>query len=104
MINPKALATLALTACLAACAADERRTAGPTSRPTGLRDDARVLRTDTPYFLTGPQQSRGADGTLAKGTRVRVLKDSGSYTLVVSDGLVEAYVATDVLTNDGDGR
>lgn len=55
-----------------------------------------VLR-ETEYYLSGPQQARPPDGTLAAGTRVTLLRDAGSYCLVRTDQGLEAYVATDVL-------
>ncbi len=52
---------------------------------------------DTPYYKDGPQQGRPPDGTLARGSKVRVDRSSGSYTLIVSDTGVKAYVATAAL-------
>jgi hypothetical protein len=47
----------------------------------------------TPYYLDGPQQARPADGNLSVGTKIKIIKDSGSYVLVETDNGVTAYVA-----------
>ncbi len=56
-----------------------------------------ILREETFYYLTGPQQARPPDGKLPAGTRVRLLENAGSYSLVKTEGNVRAYVAADVL-------
>ncbi len=49
------------------------------------------------YYKDGPQQMRPPDGKLPAGTKVRVLREAGSYTLVESESGVTAYVAADAL-------
>jgi hypothetical protein len=52
---------------------------------------------DTEYYRDGPQQSRPADGTLAAGTAVRLVSESGSYSLVETPDGRRGYVASDSL-------
>ena len=58
-----------------------------------------VVVTDAPYYTTGPQQSRPADGTLRAGTRVKLLDDEpeGSYFEVESGTGIVAYIASSAL-------
>jgi hypothetical protein len=52
-----------------------------------------TLTADTEYYRDGPQQARPADGVLPAGSRVRLVSEAGSYSLVeTSDGL-RVYVA-----------
>ena len=53
-----------------------------------------VVFPDTAFYLTGPQQARPPDGAFAKGMRVAIVLDAGSYSLVTSETGVTAYVAT----------
>lgn len=46
------------------------------------------------YYLDGPQQARAPDGKFKKGTRVQLVQDSGSYSVVVSESGIRAYVST----------
>ena len=50
---------------------------------------------DTQYYRDGPQQARPADGTLAAGTMVRLVSESGSYSLVETPDRRQVYVASD---------
>ena len=52
---------------------------------------------DTVYYLTGPQQARPPDGSFKMGTRVALVLDEGSYSLVTSESGVIAYVSSGVL-------
>ncbi len=56
-----------------------------------------VIANETAYYRDGPQQARPADGLLAAGTRVRLLSEEGSYSLVEAPNLGRIYVATDSL-------
>ena len=51
----------------------------------------------TVYYLTGPQQARPPDGSFEKGTRVALVLDAGSYSLVTSQSGITAYVSSDAL-------
>ena len=52
---------------------------------------------ETVYYLTGPQQARPPEGKFKPGTRIRLLRNAGSYSQVQSEGGVTAYVATGAL-------
>ena len=47
---------------------------------------------ETVYYLTGPQQARPPDGSFAKGTKVALVLNAGSYSLVTSQSGITAYV------------
>lgn len=55
---------------------------------------AHVLSEAAEYYLTSPAQMTPADGTFPAGTKVTVVRDAGSYTLVRSADGIEAYVAS----------
>lgn len=56
-----------------------------------------VVGADTAYYRDGPQQARPADGTLVAGTKVRLVSESGSYSLVETPDRLRVYVASDSL-------
>ena len=56
-----------------------------------------VLKADTPYYSSGPQQARSPDGTFQAGTKVVLIQDAGSYSEVETEDGITGYVATDVL-------
>jgi len=56
-----------------------------------------VITAETEYYTSGPQQGRPPDGKFPAGTNVSIVKNSGSYVLVRSDGGVEAYVSADAV-------
>ncbi len=49
------------------------------------------------YYTTGPQQGRPPDGTLPPGTKVDILRRTGSYSLVKSADGIEGYVSSDAV-------
>nr|ABZ08455.1 hypothetical protein ALOHA_HF4000APKG3D20ctg1g3 [uncultured marine microorganism HF4000_APKG3D20] len=49
---------------------------------------------ETVYYLTGPQQARPPDGSFQNGTRVALVLNAGSYSLVTSESGVTAYVSS----------
>ena len=53
-----------------------------------------LVATGADYYTTGPQQARAPDGKFKQGTKVQVIKDSGSYCAVVSESGVRAYLST----------
>ncbi len=66
---------------------------------TVIMDDFNFIVTkETPYYLDGPWQGRAPDGTMKEGTKLRILKDIGSYLLVESPTRLRAYVSSDDLT------
>jgi hypothetical protein len=52
------------------------------------------------YYTGGPQQGRPPDGELLKGTRVKVLENAGSYSVVRSEDGIEAYVSTGAISQN----
>ena len=56
-----------------------------------------VAAPDAVYYLTGPQQARPPDGTFKMGTRVALVIDAGSYSLVTSESGITAYVSSSAL-------
>ena len=53
-----------------------------------------IVFSGTHYYLTGPQQARPPDGIFVEGTRLALVRDSGSYSLVTSESGITAYVST----------
>ena len=66
-----------------------------------LSEFSHVISTETEYYTTGPQQGRPPDGKFPAGTKANVIEETGSYTLVRSENVVEAFVASDALTQMG---
>jgi len=56
-----------------------------------------VIAAEVEYYTTGPQQGRPPDGKFPAGTKVNIVQQAGSYTLVRSEGGVEAFVTSDAL-------
>ena len=54
-----------------------------------------VITSNTAYYTGGPQQGRPADGTLSQGTRVRLIENAGSYSVVQTADGIHAYVSTE---------
>ena len=48
----------------------------------------------TYYYLGGPQQARPPEGKFKPGTRVRMIRNAGSYCLVQSETGITAHVST----------
>ena len=61
------------------------------SAETGFPD---VITSSTAYYTGGPQQGRPPDGTLTASTRVRVIEDAGSYSMVETANGIHAYIST----------
>ncbi len=102
---------VALTLVMVGCrgqSSPERGTAGAeqeasTGKPGGQSADlpaptfSHVLAEAAEYYTTGPQQGRPPDGKFPSGTKVQIVRQAGSYTLVRSDGGIEAYVVADIV-------
>ena len=54
------------------------------------------------YYLTGPQQARPPEGKFKPGTRVRLVRKNGSYSVVQSENGITAHVATGALKAIGE--
>ncbi len=60
-----------------------------------------IIAMEAPYYTTGPQQGRPADGKFPAGTKVKLLRKAGSYSQVQTANGVVAYVASDALKKLG---
>jgi len=52
---------------------------------------------DAHYYLTDPQQARPPEGKFKSGTRIKLLRNAGSYCVVQSETGITAHVATSAL-------
>ena len=57
-----------------------------------------VLLRDEEWYADGPHQARPPDGVLQAGTRVRLLRVNGSYSVIEMSNGATAHVATGSLT------
>ena len=57
---------------------------------------------ETVYYLTGPQQTRPPEGRFKPGTRVRLVRKKGSYSVVQSENGITAHVTTGALKAIGE--
>jgi len=72
----------------------------PGNAPAAKASFPDVITSSTAYYTGGPQQGRPADGTLAKGTPVRVIAAAGSYSVVETADGIHAYVSTGAIGKD----
>jgi len=56
-----------------------------------------VIRHDTVFYKTGPQQAMPPDGNFEAGTRIEVIETAGSYTLVRAEDGRQGYVSADAI-------
>ena len=57
---------------------------------------------DVHYYLGGPQQARPPEGKFKLGTRVKLVRKSGSYSIAQSETGITAHVATAALKPIGE--
>jgi hypothetical protein len=90
-----------LVVAMAACQTAEPTAtadAGGAADPTAEQPDlTHVITYDTHYYMDGPQQARPPEGMFKAGTKVQLLRDAGSYSLVCAANGTTAYVTTDAL-------
>lgn len=96
MIRP-ILVMLVFGCLLAACATEECSKGEQAEPKTHKSDMTHVITYDTHYYMSGPQQARPPEGMFKAGTKVELIQDAGSYSLVRSQDGIEAYVSTDAL-------
>ena len=53
---------------------------------------------DSVFYITGPQQATPPNGTFKAGTRIEVIQEAGSYTLVCAQDGRQGYVSSDAIT------
>ena len=75
--------------------------ASPKYRKPATPRYTHVVTTQAAYYLEGPQQSRPPDGTFKTGTKVRQVLSAGSYSLVLDENNVKAYVSKGALKRIG---
>jgi serpin B len=68
------------------------------TQPSPDSEFTHVITSESEYYTTGPQQGRPPDGTFPAGTKIRIVRDAGSYVLVRSESGVEAFVASDAVS------
>jgi hypothetical protein len=56
-----------------------------------------VISSEETYYLDGPQQMRPPDGKFKAGTKVELVQEAGSYSVVVSEDGIRAYVSSGAL-------
>ena len=56
----------------------------------------------TVYYLGGPQQARPPEGRFKPGTRVRLVRKNGSYSVVQSENGITGHVTTGALKAIGE--
>ncbi len=72
------------------------------SSPENAEDFTHLIQTaDEQYYLNGPQQARAPDGSFPKGTRVKLIREAGSYSIVLSESGITAHVTTGCLKQIG---
>ena len=52
-----------------------------------------VVTADTVYYMSGPQQARPPEGKFKAGTKVTLVENAGSYSVVRSADGIQAYVS-----------
>jgi hypothetical protein len=89
------LATLVLTG----CAKGTAEPAGTEAAPGGGAKEyfSHVVKQETDYYTSGPQQGSPPDGKFPPGTKVNVRRRTGGYSLVKAQDGTEGYVSSDAL-------
>lgn len=65
--------------------------------PAAAAEWTHTIKLPTDYYKGGPQQASPPDGQLASGVKVKIVQESGSYTLISTEDGVEGYVSADAL-------
>jgi hypothetical protein len=92
------VSAIALPGCGAAAGprnGDARQAHTQPSAPANTSWTHELTRDEVWYVF--PAQAQPPNGTIAKGTKVRVITPAGSYTEVLTDGGIRGYVLTDSL-------
>ncbi len=67
------------------------KTPSPTGSPT------HVVTQQVAYYKAGPQQAIPPDGKIETGTKVRIIRNAGSYTEIQTENGVRGYISSDSL-------
>ncbi|MEX2120736.1 MAG: hypothetical protein WD847_14185 [Pirellulales bacterium] len=105
IMHSRRLLVVGFALVVAGCWSNEARQNGNAGDPAGDEERAasqgdeltHSVVEETAYYTDGPQQGRPPDGQLEAGTKVELIRESGSYSLVRTEEGVEAYVAADSL-------
>ena len=71
--------------------------AGAGAESAQAAEATHVITFETNYYVSGPQQARPPEGKFAAGTKVSLIGDAGSYSLVRALDGRQGYVSTDAL-------
>ncbi len=103
----KAIFTVGLLLLISCCQREEQPRSVAAKRSEEMHNQIRHnvtvfqsthrISNQTPYYKSGPQQARAADGMLPIGTPVKLVENSGSYSVIVTESGVRAYVLTEDL-------
>lgn len=95
------IAPLAVVLALLLVGCDKSPGPAPADKPAPVKPAqpalTHVVHVDCVYYTDGPQQARPPDGTFKAGTKVKLVREAGSYSLVESAAGVRAYVSTGAL-------
>jgi hypothetical protein len=69
----------------------------PKITKTGTADMTHAVTYDVNYYMSGPQQARPPEGSFKAGTKVQLIQDAGSYSLVCSEDGIQAYISSDAI-------
>ena len=73
-------------------------------RPDVETSSGPVISHDTVFYKTGPEQATPPDGTFKAGTRIEVIQEAGSYTLVRAQDGTEGYISSAAINVPADSR
>jgi len=81
------------------CAKGTAEPAGSEAAPGGTPREffSHVIKQETEYYTSGPQQGSPPDGKFPQGTKVNVRRRTGGYSLVKAQDGTEGYVSSDAL-------
>jgi hypothetical protein len=89
------LTVLVTAACSSQDKARSESRIAPATQPSDrVGPMAHVVTRDENYYMSSPAQARPLEGKFAKGTKVRLLAQMGSYSKVASENGIIAYVTT----------
>ena len=89
------MTTLMLGGCAKGTADPASGDAAPAAAPGEYF--SHVVKQETEYYTSGPQQGSPPDGKFPPGTKVNVRRRTGGYSLVKAQDGTEGYVSSDAL-------
>ena len=79
---------------MVSCQSDSPSTGQVNSEPRSGEQWSHTIDPGTEYYKGGPQQGSPPDGQIPGGTRVKLLENAGSYSLVEAESGENGYVST----------